>query len=95
MHWAVVISALCVAVSGVLLWPSGQSFYKAQPFLPQALGSDGARVGLGVVQRGFKAGEAMHVKEGEQVYILKATFHDWYKVENVNGDVGVSTMLRK
>ena len=84
------VAAVCILTIGAILWPSKQTGFGMQPGVPQALAHDEARIGLGVMQASFKAGDAVHLKEGEQVYILEATFHDWYKIENLNGNIGVS-----
>lgn len=83
----------CILTFGAILWPSRLPSLKAHPGMPQALAGSDIRVGLGMVQASFRAASTMHVKEGEQVYILGAEYDDWYKIENLNGDIGVSTTV--
>lgn len=85
-YWAV---AMVCGIGLALLWSSISISLQAPPggAAPQ---DKEAPVGLGRMLTSFQATPDLVVQEGEDVYILSDEVGDWYKIESLDGQAGVS-----
>lgn len=86
---------LGVAVFSLVLWallrPSSLPRLGGHPGLSLALARDEACLSQGWLRSSFQASDTLFMTKEEKVCILDTPVEGWYKIENLNGEVGVST----
>lgn len=85
-----VLIAVCALSLGAAMFFRSRG--RNPPLAPTDAAPEHERLGIGRVQSSFNGGQGISLAQGERVYILNATLVDWYKIQNVNGNVGVSPL---